>query len=157
MCCRRSPVPRIRHSLCYRCLGRDEFKCCGRGVFCTKVKDTVERKLDSCEANLLVVKSFPRTRGVVPSFPPYRLNRCGFSPHTRGCSPVRPPSTAGPGSFPRTRGVVPQLADTRSRSSHFPRSRGVSSSKPQVIPQLLNPGLLLTRSPGFSLFGAGLF
>ena len=33
-----------------------------------RIKDTVEIKLDSCEANLLVVKSFPRTRGVDPMY-----------------------------------------------------------------------------------------
>ena len=85
--------------------GTCRFRSCRCGNRCTRMGTTVERKLYSCEENLLVVKSFPRTRGVDPNTGDAPMVAPIFSPHSRGCS-VDTRSTTFGYSFPRSCGVT---------------------------------------------------
>lgn len=86
--------------------GTCRFNSCCCGTRQGRVEDTVKGKLDSCESNLLVVKSIPRTRGVDPQ----ATNTLGMNK-----------------DFPRTRGVDPNSMFEAQHSGTFsPHTRGYS-------------------------------
>ena len=101
--------------------GTCRFNSCCCGTRQGRVEDTVKGKLDSCESNLLVVKSIPRTRGVDP------INGTAAFSRTRGVDPGTVASQYATGSFPRTRGVDPnRMLEAHHSGTLSPLMRGYS-------------------------------
>lgn len=91
------------------------------------MKDTVEIKLDSCEANLLVVKSFPRIRGVDPLYGVDINGTAAIFPACAGLFPEYWRRTSRAPSSPRTRGVVPNsMLEAQHSGTPFPAHAGFS-------------------------------
>ena len=67
---------------------------------------------------------FPRTRGDVPATRSYRVAAIRLPPHARGCTPSRPPRSAGWPASPARAGMYPRPGRGPPGGRRFPRTRG---------------------------------
>ena len=72
----------------------------------------------------LILSSFPRARGDVPTVSPTGMVTPKFSPRTRGCSPLPNISQGFLNVFPAHAGMFLDLGGEVGKKPSFPRARG---------------------------------